>query len=132
MGPLQIISMLFVIAGAFFLLVGSIGIIRLPDFYSRSHATSKSDTLGLLLVLVGLAIFEGFTLNSLKLMLVMAFVALTNPVGAHALVRAALNFGLRPTFSGEPRDAGAAELEEEEEKEKEKKKKENRSMGEGS
>ncbi len=122
MGPQQIISMLFVVAGAFFLLVGSIGIIRLPDFYSRSHATSKSDTLGLLLVLVGLAIFEGITLNSLKLMLVMAFVALTNPVGAHALARAALNFGLRPTFSGEPRDAGAAELEEEE----------NRSMGEGS
>lgn len=130
MGPQQIISMLFVVAGAFFLLVGSIGIIRLPDFYSRSHATSKSDTLGLLLVLVGLAIFEGFTLNSLKLMLVMAFVALTNPVGAHALARAALNYGLRPTFSGEPRDAGAAELEEKE-KEKEKKK-ENRSMGEDS
>ena len=64
MGPQQIISMLFVVAGAFFLFVGSIGIIRLPDFYSRSHATSKSDTLGLLLVLVGLAIFEGITLNS--------------------------------------------------------------------
>jgi len=110
MDALQIISMAVVASGAFFLLVGSIGIIRLPDFYSRSHATSKSDTLGLMLVLAGLAIYEGVALNSLKLLLVLAFVALTNPVGAHALARAALQFGLRPTFAGEPRDAGAAEL----------------------
>jgi multicomponent Na+:H+ antiporter subunit G len=110
MDPLRIISMLVVAAGAFFLLVGSVGIIRLPDFYARTHATSKSDTLGLMLVLAGLAIYEGFDLNSVKLLLVLVFVVLTNPVGAHALARAALEFGLRPTFAGEPRDAGAAEL----------------------
>lgn len=110
MDPLRIISMLVVAAGAFFLLVGSVGIIRLPDFYARTHATSKSDTLGLMLVLAGLAIYEGFDLNSVKLLLVLVFVVLTNPVGAHALARAALKFGLRPTFAGEPRDAGAAEL----------------------
>lgn len=106
----QVVSMLVVAAGAFFLLVGSIGIIRLPDFYARTHATSKSDTLGLMLVLAGLAVYEGLTFNSFKLMLVLVFVVLTNPVGAHALARAALKFGLRPTFAGEPRDAGAAEL----------------------
>ena len=110
MDPLRIISMLVVAAGAFFLLVGSVGIIRLPDFYARTHATSKSDTLGLMLVLAGLAIYEGFDLNSVKLLLVLVFVVLTNPVGAHALARAAQKFGLRPTFAGEPRDAGAAEL----------------------
>lgn len=112
MDPFRIISLVVVAAGAFFLLVGSIGIIRLPDFYTRTHATSKSDTLGLMLVLAGLAIHEGFDLNSVKLLLVLAFVVLTNPVGAHALARAALKFGLRPTFAGEPRDAGAAELRE--------------------
>ena len=110
MDLLRIISMLVVAAGAFFLLVGSVGIIRLPDFYARTHATSKSDTLGLMLVLAGLAIYEGFDLNSVKLLLVLVFVVLTNPVGAHALARAAQKFGLRPTFAGEPRDAGAAEL----------------------
>jgi len=112
MDPFRIISLVVVAAGAFFLLVGSVGIIRLPDFYARTHATSKSDTLGLMLVLAGLAIHEGFDLNSVKLLLVLVFVVLTNPVGAHALARAALKFGLRPTFSREPRDAGAAELRE--------------------
>ena len=50
----EILAILFTSAGAFFMLVGSIGLIRLPDFYSRSHATGKTDTLGILLVICGL------------------------------------------------------------------------------
>jgi multicomponent Na+:H+ antiporter subunit G len=92
----EILALPFLFAGAFFLLVGSIGIIRLPDFFTRTHATSKSDTLGIMLVLGGLAIYEGLTLNSAKLLLAIVFVALANPVGSHALARAALRFGLKP------------------------------------
>ena len=87
-----------VICGAFFLLVGSIGLIRLPDFYTRNHATGKSDTLGIMLVIVGLMFIEGFSLNSAKLFFILIFVFLTNPTGTHALANAALNSGLKPWF----------------------------------
>ncbi|MDZ7806476.1 MAG: monovalent cation/H(+) antiporter subunit G [Gracilimonas sp.] len=94
----NILTIFFVVAGIFFLLIGSIGIVRLPDFYSRTHATSKSDTLGMMLIIIGLIIFEGFNINSGKLFLILLFILLANPVGAHALARAALNSGLKPLF----------------------------------
>ncbi|MGB8952520.1 MAG: monovalent cation/H(+) antiporter subunit G [Candidatus Aminicenantales bacterium] len=93
-----VLSAIIVSFGAFFLLVGSIGLIRLPDFYSRAHATGKSDTLGILLVVFGLVVHEGLTLNSVKLTLIMAFVGLTSPTATHALTKAAIRFGLRPWF----------------------------------
>lgn len=93
-----ILTVLFVIAGIFFLLVGSIGTIRLPDFYSRTHATSKSDTLGLVLIILGLVIYEGLHINSLKLLLISLFIALSNPMGSHALARSAYEANLKPLF----------------------------------
>jgi multicomponent Na+:H+ antiporter subunit G len=98
----QVVSLVLVSAGAFFLLVGSLGIVRLPDFYSRTHATGKSDTLGLMLALLGLAVHEGLEINSAKLLVAIVFVALTSPVGTHALTRAAYQSGLRPWFKGDP------------------------------
>jgi multicomponent Na+:H+ antiporter subunit G len=100
----SILTIVFVAAGIFFLLIGSIGIIRLPDFYSRTHATSKSDTLGMMLVIIGLIIFEGLTINSGKLFLILLFILLANPIGAHALARAALNAGLKPVFPDNKED----------------------------
>lgn len=94
----DILGIAAVVAGAFFLLVGSIGLIRLPDFYSRSHAVGKSDTLGIMLVIAGLMLVEGFTLNSAKLLFALIFVFLTNPTGTHALTNAALLSGLKPWF----------------------------------
>ena len=81
------------------MLVGSIGILRLPDFYARTHAVSKSDTLGIIFVILGLVIYEGFTQSGIKLVLIVIFIALSNPVGSHALARAALKKGLKPLFS---------------------------------
>lgn len=81
------------------MLVGSIGIIRLPDFYSRTHSASKSDTLGIIFVILGLVIYEGFNQSSFKLILVLLFIALSNPIGSHALARAAMKKGLIPFFS---------------------------------
>ena len=94
------ISIAFVVAGIFFMLVGSVGIVRLPDFFSRTHAVSKSDTLGMLLAIIGLIVFEGFTLSSLKLVLVVIFIALANPIGTHALGRAAFRKGVKPILTG--------------------------------
>lgn len=100
----NIFTILFILSGIFFLLVGSIGIIRLPDFYSRTHATTKSDTLGLMLVIAGLIIFEGWHINSAKLLLVLLFIALANPIGSHALARAAHESGITPFFTGNKKE----------------------------
>lgn len=96
----MIVCVTLVILGMGFMLVGSIGIIRLPDFFSRTHATSKSDTLGVMLVIAGLIVFEGFTQSSLKLVFIEIFIALSNPVGTHALGRAALKNRVKPLLTG--------------------------------
>jgi multicomponent Na+:H+ antiporter subunit G len=96
----SIVSIIFVITGILFMLAGSIGIIRLPDFFSRSHAASKTDTLGIIFVISGLIIYEGFTQSSLKLVLIMLFLAFSNPIGSHAIARAALKKGLKPFLTG--------------------------------
>jgi len=97
---LEIASIVLLTAGVFFLLVGSIGLIRLPDFYTRIHAAAKSDTLGLGLAIIGLAIHQGLTITTGKLLVVAAFVAVTNPVGIHALARAARISGLESWYPG--------------------------------
>jgi len=94
----NILGMAAVVGGAFFLMVGSVGLVRLPDFYCRNHATGKSDTLGVMLVIFGMILIEGFTLNSAKLFFVLVFVFLTNPTGTHALANAAIRSGLTPWF----------------------------------
>ncbi len=93
-----VISIILVSLGTFFMAVGSIGLIRLPDFYCRAHAQGKVDTLALILIILGLVMYEGFTLTSVKLLLIIVFVALTNPTGTNALTNAAYRFGLRPWF----------------------------------
>lgn len=84
------LALVLVFGGLFFVLVSSLGLIRLPDFYTRSHALGKSDTLGSILVLGGLAVYGGLSLSSFKLLLILVFVALGNPTATHALMRAAL------------------------------------------
>ena len=101
MNIFDLLSIPLICAGVFFLLVGSVGLIRLPDFYSRCHATGKADTLGILLVIGGFIVFEGLTLNSAKMLIILVFVALTNPTATHALARAAFFFGVKPRFKKE-------------------------------
>lgn len=79
---------LLVIGGAFFFLVGTLGLIRMPDVFCRMHATTKCDTLGAGLILLALMIFRGFSVTSLKLLLVMVFVWITNPTAAHIIAKA--------------------------------------------
>lgn len=103
---LEIASLVLLTSGVFFLFVGSLGLIRLPDFYTRIHAAAKGDTLGLGLAITGLAIHQGLTITTGKLLAVVAFVAVTNPVGVHALARAAHISGLDSWYPGrsDPRD----------------------------
>jgi multicomponent Na+:H+ antiporter subunit G len=85
----------FLLAGAGFLLVSCVGLLRLPDFYTRAHAVGKAETLGSMLILVGLALYNGVALSSLKLLLILAIIAVTNPTATHALTRAAMRSGLK-------------------------------------
>ena len=76
--------------------VTAIGLIRLPDFYARTHASSKTETLGIGLLLGGLALHEGVTLVSLKIVLGLLFISIANPVAVHVLARSALRVGIMP------------------------------------
>ena len=87
--------------GLAFMAITALGMIRLPDLFSRVHAVSKSETLGIALVLLGLILHEGATLVSLKIGLILLFVAVANPVGAHILTRAALRTGQLPWRRGD-------------------------------
>jgi len=91
-----ILAAVFVLGGLFFLSVSSIGIIRLPDFYCRNHAVGKSETLGSMLMLCGLAIYNGLDVNSAKLIIILLFIALANPTATHIVARAAFRSGLQP------------------------------------
>lgn len=82
------------LAGAAFLTVSCLGLVRLPDFYSRAHAVGKAETLGSILTLAGLAIYQGWSLTSFKILLILAVMALTSPTAIHALSRAAVRSGL--------------------------------------
>lgn len=95
-GLQDILGLLLVLAGLTFMALGGIGLVRLPDFFSRAHAASKVDTVGIVVVLMGVAVIEGFTLNGGKVLVAAVFVMLTNPVAAHALARAALRQGYKP------------------------------------
>lgn len=86
--------------GLFFMAVTAIGLIRLPDFYARTHAVSKTETFGIGLVLVGLALHEGVTQVSLKIILGLLFIVIANPVATHVLARSALQVGITPWTRG--------------------------------
>jgi multicomponent Na+:H+ antiporter subunit G len=81
---------LALLGGVFFIAVGSVGMLRMPDFYTRMHAAGIIDTLGAGLILLGLMLQAGWTLITVKLLLILAFLWFTSPTACHALIRAAL------------------------------------------
>ncbi len=99
-------------AGVFLVLSGTIGVIRLPDFYTRMHAAGITDTLGAELIMIGLIIQSGLTQTSLKLALVAFFLFLTSPTATHAMANAAYHAGLQPLL-GKFRAPDISEIENE-------------------
>jgi multicomponent Na+:H+ antiporter subunit G len=93
---MTVVAIILIVIGLFFLVVGSIGMLRLPDVFTRAHALSLTDSLGAVFVLAGLAVYEGFTFNFLRIVVVLLLILLMNPVISHATVRAAYRSGLRP------------------------------------
>ena len=81
--------------GAFCALVGSLGILRFPDVYNRIHAQTVVVVGGVILSLIGVSLVEGVSPYTLKALLIALFLFLTNPVGCHAIARAAHKSGVR-------------------------------------
>lgn len=94
-------SAALLLTGLLFVLAGVVGILRLPDFYARLHATSKCDTVGLALMVGGVAVHTGLTLGTVKVLAIVGFVAFVNSTAAHALGRAAYRSGLAPWVSAD-------------------------------
>lgn len=88
--------------GVLFFLTSAVGLLRFPDFYTRMHAAGKCDTLGALLVLIGLAALQGFGLASVKILLIAVFLFATSPTATHAIARSALRNDL-PAWTPEER-----------------------------
>ena len=101
---LDILSWAMLLSGAGFVLIGGIGILRLPDLYTRMHAASLTDTLGTLLVLLGIMLQAGLSLASIKLAAIAIFLLLTGPTATYALANAALLSGLKPRNAKLPED----------------------------
>ena len=85
-----------VLSGSLIVIVGLVGVFRMPDFYTRLHAASVIDTLGPMLIILGLFFIAGFSLVSVKLILILLFILITTPAAAHALAKSALHGKLQP------------------------------------
>lgn len=93
---LDAVSWVLLGAGAFFTLVGALGMLRLPDVFARMHAAGMTDTMGAGLILAGLCFQTSAVSVVARLLLVAAFLWFTSPISTHALARAALQTGVRP------------------------------------
>lgn len=106
---MSVVVVVLLVAGVFLFAVGVLGVLRFPDFYTRLHAAGKCDTLGSILLILALAIFnlQEFTLAnllvSLKILSILVFVFVASPTATHALTEAALVVGVEPWAKGDQR-----------------------------
>jgi len=101
---IDLLSALFLAGGAFFCLVGGIGLVRMPDFYTRMHGASITETLGAGLMLIGLMLQAGLTLVTVKLAMIGLLILFASPTATHALAKAALLSGLKPLLAAHRSD----------------------------
>jgi multicomponent Na+:H+ antiporter subunit G len=92
----DILSWALILTGGIFGIIGGIGLLRLPDFFSRIHAASITDSMCAPCIIAGLMLQSGLTLVTVKLAFLIVFLFLTSPTASHALAKAALHGGLEP------------------------------------
>ena len=93
---LDTLSWVLLTLGGLSVLIGGIGALRMPDLYTRMHAASVTDSLGAILVLVGIMLQAGWSLATIKLIAILLFLLMTSPTSSNALASAALLAGTRP------------------------------------
>jgi len=96
---LEILSWICLVGGGAFCVIGTLGLVRMPDFYTRVHAAGIVDTVGAGLMLLGMILQAGFSLVAVKLVMIGLLLLFTNPTATHALVKAALARGLAPLLT---------------------------------
>ncbi|MBK5103647.1 MAG: monovalent cation/H(+) antiporter subunit G [Burkholderiales bacterium] len=96
---LDILSWICIAAGGVFCVIGAFGLMRMPDFYTRVHAASITDTVGAGLLLLGMLLQAGLSLIAVKLVMIGLLFLFANPTATHALVKAALARGLKPLLA---------------------------------
>jgi len=96
----SVLSGIALAIGSIFAVIGAIGILRLPDFYSRMHGAGITDTMGAGMILLGLMLQAGLSLVMVKLLLILVFIFFTSPTATHAVAKAALGSGLEPKLGG--------------------------------
>jgi multicomponent Na+:H+ antiporter subunit G len=100
---LEILSGICLAIGSLLCIIGGIGLLRLPDFFSRIHASGLNDTLGTPLILLGLMLQIEPSLTTVKLFFIGLFILLSNPTAAHAMIRSALkHHPASPEYKPEP------------------------------
>lgn len=96
---LYVLSWACLVAGGIFCAIGTLGLVRMPDFYTRMHAASVTDTMGAGLMLLGMLLQAGFSLVAVKLVMIGLLILFTSPTATHALAKAALARGLQPLLA---------------------------------
>ncbi|MBJ95793.1 MAG: sodium:proton antiporter [Rickettsiales bacterium] len=109
MAAVDMASWFLLLSGAAFCIIGGIGLLRMPDFYARTHAAGVTDTLGAGLLLAGLLLQAGPTLIGVKLVLIFAFLELVGPTAGHALFKAAYADGIKVHVGEDVAEQVAAE-----------------------
>lgn len=92
----DLLSWASILAGLFFIVVGTLGVLRMPDVFTRLHAAGMTDTMGAGFLILGMSLQSGFSLLALRFLLVYAFILFTSPISTHALARAALAAKVEP------------------------------------
>lgn len=100
---IEIASWLLIVAGSFFTVVGALGLVRMPEVFTRMHAASVTDTLGVGFLILGMGLQAGFTLVTLKLFFLLALFIFTGPVITHALAQACLHEDVQPELAEDRR-----------------------------
>lgn len=99
---LDVLSWISIVLGLFFMLVGAVGILRMPGVFTRLHAAGMTDTMGAGFLILGMCFQAGFGLVLVRLIIVYVFLTFTSPISTHALARAAIAGGVSPhTMTGE-------------------------------
>jgi multicomponent Na+:H+ antiporter subunit G len=105
----DILSWVLILLGSFFTLVGALGMIRMPEVFTRMHAASVIDTLGVGLLIAGMVLQAGFTLVTLKLVFLLGLIVITGPVVTHALAQACLHVNVQPKLTEDRRGRDRSE-----------------------
>jgi len=106
---LDVASWVLIVVGSVMLVIGGIGVVRLPDMFARMHGAGIIDTMGAGSILIGMTFQAGFTIVTVKLLLIFVFIMFTSPTTTHALARAALGGGVRPWVDQPPEDDDAGD-----------------------